>query len=53
MQIKMNKLLKTTQLIAISTALSLTGVVDAIASDQSYKFNLALESGDRDSASGK
>ncbi len=53
MQIKVNKLLKSTQLIAISTVLSLTGVVDAIASDQSYKFNLALESGDRDSASGK
>ncbi|SEF85301.1 TRAP transporter substrate-binding protein DctP [Marinobacterium lutimaris] len=47
------KLLKSTQLIAISTVLGVTGTLDAVASDESYKFNLALESGDRDSASGK
>ncbi|MBV1788258.1 TRAP transporter substrate-binding protein DctP [Marinobacterium sp. D7] len=46
------KILKSTQLIAISAALGLTGALNAAASDNEYKFKLALESGDRESASG-
>ena len=47
------KLLKATQLVALSTSISLAGITGVFASDDTYKFNLALESGDRDSASGK
>jgi TRAP-type C4-dicarboxylate transport system substrate-binding protein len=45
--------IQTAQWTALATAVSFAGFSTAYASDQSYKFNLALESGDRESASGQ
>ncbi|MBB1488272.1 TRAP transporter substrate-binding protein DctP [Oceanospirillum sediminis] len=53
MNLSLKTLLKTTQVITVSAAVTLTGTLDALASNDKYKFNLALESGDRDSAQGK
>lgn len=53
MNLSLKTLLKTTQVITVSAAVTLTGALDALASNDKHKFNLALESGDRDSAQGK
>jgi TRAP-type C4-dicarboxylate transport system substrate-binding protein len=45
--------IRSTQWAALAATVGFAGINTAYASDQSYKFNLALESGDRDSASGK
>ncbi|MEH6444516.1 MAG: TRAP transporter substrate-binding protein DctP [Oceanospirillaceae bacterium] len=53
MKVLAKKMLKVSQVVALSAAVTLTGALEAVASDNSYKFKLALESGDRDSAQGK
>ena len=53
MRVLAQKILKVSQVVAISAAVTLTGALDAVASDNNYKFKLALEAGDRDSAQGK
>ncbi len=45
--------LKYTKLMAVTTTLAVASMGSVYASDDTHKFNLALESGDRDSASGK
>ncbi|MCQ4328890.1 TRAP transporter substrate-binding protein DctP [Stutzerimonas stutzeri] len=47
-----NKLINTTKAFALSTVVALAGVMNVSASQDSHKFNLALESGDKDSAAG-
>lgn len=53
MKLLVKKLLKITRTAALATTLLLSVSLEAVASDDKHKFNLALESGDRDSASGK
>lgn len=45
--------LKYAKLMSVTVVLVASSICSAIASSDSHKFNLALESGDRDSASGK
>lgn len=52
MDLFIKRFLSVSQAVAISTTIMLVSA-NAIASDQKYNFKLALESGDRDSASGK
>lgn len=52
MNLSIKQFFQISQAIAMSTALALTSA-NAFASDQKHRFKLALESGDRDSASGK
>lgn len=53
MKVFAKKLLKISQIAAISAAVALTASLNVSASTDNHKFNLALESGDRESASGK
>jgi len=50
---RVKKLLKVSQAATVSTVIALSCSFNALASDESYNFKLALESGDRDSAQGK
>jgi TRAP-type C4-dicarboxylate transport system substrate-binding protein len=53
MRVLAKKILKVSSIVSMTAVVALAGALDAVASDNKYKFNLALESGDRDSSSGK